>query len=84
MICEFVIPILFTTPKRREISAKVSTTFFGDMLQSIAERSRALIERTQRRGVGEQRASDLMQLGEDCSRGAAASGIARRGRFLSR
>ena len=85
MICEFVIPILFTTPKRREIRAKVSTTFFGDMLQSIAERSRALIERTQRRGVGEQRASDLMQLCEDVlSRRGEASGVALAREILSR
>ena len=55
----------------------VNTTFFGDMLQSIAERSRALIERTHRRSVPEQRSAGLIQLCEDLlSRRGEASGVA--------
>src|SRR3984893_11197708 len=63
----------------------VSTTFFGDMLQSIAERGRALIDRTQRRGVGEQRSASLIALCEDLlSRRGEASGVALAREILSR
>ena len=56
----------------------MSTSFFGDMLQSIAERGRALIERTRdRREVAEQRSANLVQLCEDLlSRRGEASGVA--------
>jgi len=40
----------------------VNSTFFGDMLQSIAERGRSLIDRTQRRGMDEKRSASLIQL----------------------
>src|SRR2546429_7455763 len=48
------------------------------MLQSIAERGRALIDRTRdRRGVAEQRSANLAQLGEDPPPGRGeASGVA--------
>ncbi len=63
----------------------VNTTFFGDMLQSIAERSRALIERTHRRSVPEQRSAGLIQLCEDLlSRRGEASGVALAREILSR
>src|SRR3984893_18684165 len=63
----------------------VSTTFFGDMLQSIAERGRALIDRTQRRGVGEERSASLIALCEDLlSRRGEASGVALAREILSR
>jgi malonyl-CoA decarboxylase len=64
----------------------VNTTFFGDMLQSIAERSRALIERTQRRGVAEQvRSAGLIALCEDLlSRRGEASGVALAREILAR
>src|SRR5271166_502561 len=47
------------------------------MLQSIAERGRALIDRTHRRGLAEQRSASLVQLCEDLlSRRGEASGVA--------
>jgi malonyl-CoA decarboxylase len=55
----------------------VSSTFFSDMLQSIAERGRSLIDRSQRRGMDEQRSASLIQLCEDLlSRRGEASGVA--------
>jgi malonyl-CoA decarboxylase len=56
----------------------VNTSFFGEMLQSIAERGRALIDRTRdRRGVAEQRSANLVQLCEDLLSGRGeASGVA--------
>jgi malonyl-CoA decarboxylase len=63
----------------------VNTTFFGDMLQSIAERGRALIDRTHRRGVGEQRSASLIALCEDLlSRRGEASGVALAREILAR
>jgi malonyl-CoA decarboxylase len=63
-----------------------SSSFFGDMLQSIAERGRALIDRTRdRRGVAEQRSTGLVASCEDLlsSRGEA-SGVALAREILSR
>jgi malonyl-CoA decarboxylase len=55
----------------------VNATFFGDMLQSIAERGRALIDRTHRRGAAEQHSANLIVLCEDLlSRRGEASGVA--------
>ncbi len=56
----------------------MNTSFFGEMLQSIAERGRALIDRTRdRRGVAEQRSANLVQLCEDLLSGRGeASGVA--------
>jgi malonyl-CoA decarboxylase len=64
----------------------VNTSFFGDMLQSIAERGRALVERTRdRREVAEQRSAGLVQLCEDLlSRRGEASGVALAREILSR
>jgi malonyl-CoA decarboxylase len=63
----------------------VNSTFFGDMLQSIAERGRSLIDRTQRRGMDEQRSASLIQLCEDLlSRRGEASGVALAREILSR
>jgi malonyl-CoA decarboxylase len=62
----------------------VNTSFFGDMLQSIAERGRALITRD-RRGVAEQRSANLAQLCEDLLSGRGeASGVALAREILSR
>jgi malonyl-CoA decarboxylase len=64
----------------------VNTSFFGEMLQSIAERGRALIDRTRdRRGVAEQRSANLVQLCEDLLSGRGeASGVALAREILSR
>jgi malonyl-CoA decarboxylase len=63
----------------------VNTSFFGDMLQSIAERGRALIERTRdRREMAEQRSANLAQLCEDLLSGRGeASGVALAREILS-
>jgi malonyl-CoA decarboxylase len=62
----------------------VNTSFFGDMLQSIAERGRALVTRD-RRGVAEQRSANLAHLCEDLlSRRGEASGVALAREILSR
>ena len=54
----------------------MNTSFFGEMLQSIAERGRALVTRD-RRGVAEQRSANLAHLCEDLlSRRGEASGVA--------
>ncbi|HKA80574.1 MAG TPA: malonyl-CoA decarboxylase [Xanthobacteraceae bacterium] len=77
---------LFIHPTRQEIRALVTTSFFGDMLQSIAERGRALIDRTRdRREVAEQRSANLVQLCEDLLSGRGeASGVALAREILSR
>ena len=64
----------------------MNTSFFGEMLQSIAERGRALIDRTRdRRGVAEQRSANLVQLCEDLLSGRGeASGVALAREILSR
>jgi malonyl-CoA decarboxylase len=56
----------------------VNSSFFGEMLQTIAERGRSLIERTRdRREVAEQRSAGLIQLCEDLlSERGEASGVA--------
>src|SRR5712691_2338995 len=70
--------LLFSLPTRREIRAQVNTSFFGDMLQTIAERGRALIDRTRdRREVAEQRSASLVQLCDALLSGRGeASGVA--------
>jgi malonyl-CoA decarboxylase len=64
----------------------VNTSFFGEMLQSIAERGRALIDRTRdRRGVAEQHSANLAHLCEDLLSGRGeASGVALAREILSR
>jgi len=55
----------------------VTSTFFGDMLQSIAERGRSLLDRSHRRGISEQHSANLIQLCEELlSRRGEASGVA--------
>jgi malonyl-CoA decarboxylase len=67
------------------LGQEVSTTsFFGDMLQSIAERGRALVDRSQRRGANEQRFTNLIQLCEELiSVRGEASGISLAGEILA-
>ena len=67
---EFVTPTLCNRRKREIRTIPVNTSFFGDTLQSIAERGRALVTRD-RRGVAEQRSANLAHLCEDCSPAAA-------------
>ena len=68
------------------IRAPVNTSFFGDMLQSIAERGRALVDRTRdRREAAEQRSAGLVQLCEDLlSVRGEASGVALAREILAR
>jgi malonyl-CoA decarboxylase len=55
----------------------MNTAFFGELLQTIAERGRALIERRPRRPAGEARALTLTELCEALlSRPGEASGVA--------
>ena len=62
----------------------MNTSFFGDMLQSIAERGRALVTRD-RRGVAEQRSANLAHLCEDLLSGRGeASGMALAREIVSR
>jgi len=64
----------------------VNTSFFGDMLQSIAERGRALIDRTRdRREVAERRSASLIQLCDELLSGRGeASGVALAREILNR
>ncbi|MGE3149028.1 MAG: malonyl-CoA decarboxylase [Pseudorhodoplanes sp.] len=56
----------------------MNTSFFGEMLQTISERGRALLERTRaRRGVASGRSDGLVELCEDLLSGRGeASGVA--------
>src|SRR5215475_2628887 len=78
--------LLFIRPTWRASRVPVNTSFFGDMLQSIAERGRALIDRTRdRREVAEQRSASLIQLCEDLLSGRGeASGVALAREILTR
>src|SRR5580704_17064610 len=64
----------------------VNTSFFGEMLQSIAERGQALIDRTRdRRGGAERGSSGLIELCEELLSGRGeASGVALARQILSR
>jgi malonyl-CoA decarboxylase len=63
----------------------VTSTFFGDMLQSIAERGRSLLDRSHRRGGAEQHSANLVQLCEELlSRRGEASGVALAREILAR
>jgi malonyl-CoA decarboxylase len=63
-----------------------NTTFFGELLQSISERGRALIERTRdRRGNLAARSESLVELCEELLSGRGeASGVARAREILTR
>ena len=64
--------------------ATVNTSFFGDMLQTIAERGRALIAR-ERRVTSEQRSANLVELCEQLLSGRGeASGVALASDVLAR
>src|SRR5262249_11631925 len=84
--CEFVMRALSIRSAWREIRAPVNNSFFGDMLQSIAERGRALIERARdRREVAEQLSAGLAQLCDDLLSGRGeASGVALAREILTR
>src|SRR5215468_6364897 len=86
MICEMVTGLLSNCAGTAKIRSPVNTSFFGDMLQSIAERGRALVERTRdRREVAEKRSASLVQLCEDLLSGRGeASGVALAREILSR
>jgi malonyl-CoA decarboxylase len=64
----------------------VNTSFFGELLQSIAERGRALIERArERRASAEQRSATLVELCEELLSGRGeASGVALAREILQR
>jgi malonyl-CoA decarboxylase len=63
----------------------VTNTFFGDMLQSIAERGRSLLDRSHRRGISAQHSANLIELCEELlSRRGEASGVALAREILAR
>jgi len=64
----------------------VNSSFFGELLQSISERGRSLIDRGRdRRGHGAQASDDLVELCEALLSGRGeASGVALAGEILSR
>jgi len=64
----------------------VNSSFFGELLQSISERGRSLLDRTRdRRGSAERRSADLIELCEDLLSGRGeASGVALAGEILHR
>jgi len=64
----------------------MNTSFFGEMLQTISERGRALIDRArERRGVGATRSESLVELCEDLLSGRGeASGVALAREILAR
>jgi malonyl-CoA decarboxylase len=64
----------------------MNTSFFGELLSSIADRGRALIERTrERRGSDEQRFASLIELSEQLLSGRGeASGVALAREILAR
>ncbi len=78
--------LLFNRSASGERFDPVNTSFFGDMLQSIADRGRALIDRARdRREVAEQRSASLVQLCEELLSGRGeASGVALAREILAR
>ena len=63
----------------------MTNTFFGDMLQSIAERGRSLLDRSHRRGISEQHSANLIEPCEELlSRRGEASGVALAREILAR
>jgi malonyl-CoA decarboxylase len=69
-----------------EESGPVNTSFFGELLQSISERGRALLDRTRdRRELAERRSADLVELCEELlSERGEASGVALAREILTR
>jgi malonyl-CoA decarboxylase len=64
----------------------MNTSFFGELLQTISERGRALLQRGRdRRGTAAQRSESLVELCEDLLSGRGeASGVALAGEILGR
>jgi malonyl-CoA decarboxylase len=64
----------------------VNTSVFGELLQSISERGRSLLDRTRdRRELAERRSADLVELCEELLSGRGeASGVALAGEILNR
>src|SRR5450759_3966873 len=64
----------------------MNTSFFGELLQTISERGRALLDRTRdRRGDASARSESLVELVEDLlSRRGEASGVALAREILGR
>lgn len=64
----------------------MNTTFFGELLQTITERGRALLDRARdRRGLAVARSENLVELCEDLLSGRGeASGVALAGEILAR
>jgi len=64
----------------------VNTSFFGDMLQTIADRGRALLDRTrERRSTSEQQSASFVELCEQLLSGRGeASGVALAREILTR
>jgi malonyl-CoA decarboxylase len=64
----------------------VNTSFFGELLQTIAERGRGLLDRTRdRRELAQRRSADLVELCDDLLSGRGeASGVALAGEILGR
>ena len=64
----------------------MNTSFFGELLQSISERGRALLDRTRdRRELAERRSADLVELCEELLSGRGeASGVALAREILTR
>jgi malonyl-CoA decarboxylase len=55
----------------------VNTSFFGELLQTISDRGRALLDRRDRRGAAQERSAGLVELCEDLLTGRGeASGVA--------
>ncbi len=69
----------------RETYATMNSSFFGDMLASIAERGRALLDRTRDHGGGQAaRSESLADLCEELLSGRGeASGVALAGEILA-
>ena len=63
----------------------MNTSFFGELLQTISERGRALLKRSERRGQDAVRSESLIELCEDLLSGRGeASGVALAREILSR
>src|SRR5437667_180520 len=65
--------------------AGMNTSFFGELLQTISERGRALIDRTRERPGAEAHSDSLIELCEELLTGRGeASGVALAGEILAR
>lgn len=73
-------------PSERHRELQMNTSFFGELLQAISERGRALLDRTRdRRGDASARSESLVELAEDLLSGRGeASGVALAREILGR